>query len=308
MVFFVERLRPIIRRYAPVMQEMLDVDRKEVFEGDFWAPLKLVCFASYTHNCYIKIIKNHTENFYFIDLLSSSGITRVSKCKDCNLEGKACSECKYRNRIKAYMAGSPLLASTAITPFKKMYFVDTQPKKLDVLGKRLKILEGKGMCKSPYALIQGDCNEVIDAVLAEIKTGKYNFLVFVDNQGLDAEWKTIEKLLDCHCDIIINFPTSSINRDLHTNAAKAFLGCQDISELGSSEPIDYYLNKIRRTRTAEAIRINTGIAFHYHLVLVTKQNPGFRAFIDSLKSTIERNTAEEAEMAFNIISGRQSTL
>jgi three-Cys-motif partner protein len=306
---FAENLRPIMMRYAPVMQELLDVDKDQVFQGDFWAPLKLVCFASYTHSCYVKIIKNHVKDFYFVDLLSSSGITRVSKCKECDLEGtKACETCKYKDRRKAYMAGSALIASTADPPFKRMYFVDNDQDKLTVLGKRLTILERNGMCKSSHVLLKGDCNDLIDKILSEIRSDNYNFLIFVDNQGLDANWETINKLLDCHCDIIINFPTSSIARNINNNAVKTFLGCNDIGDLGYSEPIDYYLNKIRQKRTAEAIKINTGIGFHYHLILITKQNPRFKAFIDSLKETIEGNTAKEAEMAFDIIAGKQAVL
>jgi three-Cys-motif partner protein len=316
---FAERFRPIFERYKSIMPELLAVDSKKVFYGDYWAPLKLYCFASYIHSFYVPIIKNYVgDNFYFIDLLSSSGITQVSKCDDCVLEERECATCKYRkNKLKVDVAGSSLLAATSNPPFKKMYLVDLNDRNLDALMKRIAILETKGLsyCKEIDS-IKEDCNKVVEGIITEIAQSaksatkrKYHFLAFIDNQGLDANWTTIDKLLNCYCDLIINFPTSSITRNLETDATKIFLGCGDISELNDLTPLDYYVNKIRERKSAEIINIKTGQGFHYDLIVVTKKDSAkFKGYIDFLKKTIESNDAGTVEIAFKILLDKQAPL
>jgi len=36
----------------------------------------------------------------------------------------------------------------------------------------------------------------------------YHNLVFIDNEGFDVEWKTIETVMKAKADIIINYPTA----------------------------------------------------------------------------------------------------
>jgi three-Cys-motif partner protein len=313
-----QRLSPIIDRYSPqLMKELIAVDPTCFFPADYWAPLKLYCFASYIHTCYVPIISQNkyvNDNYYFIDVLSNSGINLVSKCKDCIPPEDGCLNCRKKEKPKAHMPGSSLLAATANPPFKKMYFIDKDKKNLVVLEKRLNILKNNKLSETIFELKEGDCNTVIDEILEEIKsTGRpYHFLAFVDNQGFDADWNTIDKLLNCYSDLIINFPTSNIIRNLNIpkseNSLIRFLGCNQISEVGDN-PLRYYINKIlSKDKEVEVVSINTNAGFHYDLIIVTKKGAKFKPYITSLKKNIEENTAKEAERAFEILEGSQDIL
>ncbi len=303
---FTDRLDPILKKYSSVMPALVEVDPSSFFLANFWAPLKLYCLAAYAHSCYVPIIsRNIGDNFYFIDLLSNSGIDLVCKYRDCEPQPEKCSKCSKKH----YIVGSPLIAATAIPPFKKMFFVDENKTNLDALRGRLDILTNAGLSKSQFKLIHGDCNLAVDGILAELtQSGKHHALVFIDNQGLDADWATINKLLEHrYCDLIINFPTSNVTRNPHNlGALKRFLGSSDF---GTKTPLDYYVEKIRETgKTVETIAVRTGIPFHYDLIIVTKPDAKFSGVIHHIKENIERNTAREAENAFNILLGKQDTL
>ena len=180
---FAERIGPVIDRFRPIMNDLVKIDSERFFAANYWAPLKLYCFAAYIHGCYVPIISKNPkirryigDNFYFVDLLSNSGINMVCKHKDCDPEEnrERCEKCKRKG---GYLVGSALIAATAEPPFKKMYFIDINPKNLTVLRKRLEFLTQKGMCKSRFETKEGDCNVVIDEIIRQIKTGGgYHFL------------------------------------------------------------------------------------------------------------------------------------
>jgi three-Cys-motif partner protein len=313
---FRERIEPIFKKYAPVMKELVDVDPSVFFSANYWAALKLYCFAAYIHSCYILIIsKNRTvqkrigDKFYFIDLLSGSGINLICNHKDCDPEPTKCSKC---SKFNVWSVGSSLLAATAVPPFKKMFFVDDE-KKLRILEKRIEILRQKGMCLGPAEFKAGDCNVVMPDILREIKTaGPYNLLTLVDNQGFNADWNTINQLLDCYGDVVITFPTSDVIRNLPIPSSEAsikkFIGCKDISEI-CGDPLAYYVDKIqKKNKTVVTIPVKTGKPYHYDLIIVTKADAKFSGVIIHIKKSIEANTAREAETAFHILSGKQETL
>lgn len=298
----VEKFRPILGRYAPYMNEL---KQGEVYDVDFWTPLKLYVIASYIHTCYVKIIPNTfiDGNFYYIDLLANCGLNMVGDEKT--------------KKEKHPFPGSPLLAATANPPFKRMYFVDIDGNKLTSLSKRLEILKAKGLCKSDYRAIVGDCNGVIDGILGEIKQSPYHLLTFADNSGLDVTWNTVCKLLECYCDLIINYPTSNMKRAFgqaragyELNKLHDFFGCNVENEVSiESELLEYYANMIRiKGKNVEKIHIDTDIGYGYDLLIVTKLNAGFTSYINSLKKSIEGVSADDVEAAFQVLSGKQSTL
>ena len=315
---FSERIRPIFEKYSSLKTQLVDADPKTFFPAQYWAALKLYCFAAYIHSCYIPIISKNPmareiigDSFYFIDLLSGSGINLIcSERHRCgSSQPDSCPSCSKG----VYTVGSALLAATSNPPFKKMFFVDNDGGNSKTLEKRLEILKRNGMCNGDYAVKTGDCNLVLPELIKEIKSkGAYHFLAFVDNQGFDASWKTIDQLLDCYGDLVITFPTSDIIRNLPIEssepALKEFLGFDNISDVGT-DPLAYYLGKITaKGKLAESISVKTGMSYHYDLIIVTKPKAPFWGVIEHIKKNIENNTAKEAEMAFSIIAGKQKSL
>jgi len=319
----IEKLRPIFTHYSQLMPSFINIAPKHFFPADYWAPLKLYCLASYIHTCYSKIISQQvTENFYFLDLMANSGINFVNRCEKCDKDKKLCSSCKNKNKPKYWIVGSTLIASTSDPPFKKIYFCDKDKTKVNTLEKRLDLVKKTTFPNIAYKRGVGDCNKLIDAILTDIKKtksprGRYHLLAFADNEGLNVTWDTIEKILGCYADLIINFPTSNIKRAFgqpstySTKSLDAFFGCK-IKEIVSrhEDLLPFYLGKIQQTKSnvdVETIKINTGQSFNYDLIIVAKKGPYWN-YIKSLKQDIEKNSAKTVEHIIPIIAGHQKTL
>lgn len=160
-----------------------------------WCLLKLAVLMNYV-DTYTLIIRQKmphlVDKMIFIDLLAGSGITYV---KSCNF----------------YLPGSSIIA--AATPrrpeyqFDNIITIDHNPVSCNTLRLRLEQFK---MAQRHIAL-EGEVNTKIDDVIPHLP-GRTHYLAFVDNQGFNASWNTIQKLLDYRGDIFINFPTSSMGR------------------------------------------------------------------------------------------------
>jgi three-Cys-motif partner protein len=127
-----------------------------------------------------------------------------------------------KNQIgdKIYL-GSPLIALNVDPPFTHFWFNEKNPANFEALRKRTS--------ESPYAsqvnLFQKDVNIAVDQVVQSIRrmddtarsSGKWPTfnVAFLDPEGLEIEWKTVESLARINrMDMIINFSTGGINRVL----------------------------------------------------------------------------------------------
>jgi three-Cys-motif partner protein len=106
--------------------------------------------------------------------------------------------------------GSPLLALGTKKPFDRIVCVEADPVAYEALQRRVDMHERRKTVK----LILGDCNEVIDEVLAEIPQ-RHLALVFIDPEGVKGfEFSTVQHLTGRNTDFIILFPQNmAINRN-----------------------------------------------------------------------------------------------
>jgi len=123
-----------------------------------------------------------------------------------------CGKCRVRETGEE-IDGSALLALSIRYPFKKYFMVDLDKNAISALTKRIK--------NTPYndkvTLIQGDCNEKIDEILAEIPEKSLSVAV-IDPTGLHIKFDTIQKLTaNRRIDLVITFPEGmDIKRNLST--------------------------------------------------------------------------------------------
>jgi len=106
--------------------------------------------------------------------------------------------------------GSPLLALGTKNPFDRIVCVEADPVAYEALQRRV-----AGHPRGHTArLILGDCNGVIDEVLAEIPE-RHLALVFSDPEGVKGfEFATLERLTERNTDFILLFPQNmAINRN-----------------------------------------------------------------------------------------------
>lgn len=128
-----------------------------------------------------------------------------------------------KNRIgdQVYL-GSPLIALTKPDPFDRYWFNELEDEPFEALQTRISHYPRKHRVK----LLQLDANEAVDLIVNKIiqedqfaasqgTRPSFN-IAFLDPLGLEVQWQTVEKLGRIKkMDLIINFSTSAINRNLH---------------------------------------------------------------------------------------------
>ncbi len=117
------------------------------------------------------------------------------------------------------LLGSPLIALTTKYQFTNYWFVELKPENFDALQQRVNEHERAQLVK----FINDDCNVAINDIVGEIQDidksyvkGKWPSLnlAFLDPEGLELNWDTVEKLGQVGgMDLIINFSTSGFTRN-----------------------------------------------------------------------------------------------
>jgi three-Cys-motif partner protein len=171
-------------------------------EAGEWAAVKLDYLERYIHVFETSMREKKWRRRYYIDLFAGPGKNIIGDKEQVIL-------------------GSPLIALTTKHPFTHYCFVEYDPDLAEALRTRCSA--------SPHIdpdrdVIVGDCNEVVDTIAEEIARVDQPFiadqwpclnLAFLDPEGLELEWRTIEKLARMkRMDLIIHFPIMALRRNL----------------------------------------------------------------------------------------------
>jgi three-Cys-motif partner protein len=119
-------------------------------------------------------------SLHFIDLFAGAGIERV----------------KGSNRLQW---GSPMLAAHTPKPFDRLHLCELDKEKCEALTARI------GHCRPNSQIINGDANELVGQITAEIPRGSLS-LAFLDPYDLQLDFVTVQRLADLRADLIIFFP------------------------------------------------------------------------------------------------------
>jgi spore photoproduct lyase len=121
-----------------------------------------------------------------------------------------CGKCRVRETCEE-IDGSALVSVSVKYPFKKYFMVELDSDAVKALRKRVE--------KTPYKdrvkIIEGDCNEKIEKIIAEVQERSLSLAV-VDPTGLHIKFETLRKLTGgLRIDLIITFPEGmDIKRNL----------------------------------------------------------------------------------------------
>ena len=114
--------------------------------------------------------------------------------------GSGRSKIKDTSRI---IAGSPLQALMLEHPFDKYIFCEMNPKALDALRSRVE----KVAPSAKVAFIEGDCNQRISQIMAEIPPHSLGHrvlsLCFVDPYDMGIKFETLRKLSEKYVDFLV---------------------------------------------------------------------------------------------------------
>jgi three-Cys-motif partner protein len=202
---------------------------------------------------------------------------------------------------KEVMLGSPLIALTSRYAFSQYRFVEYDPRLAQALQERVQASERRESVR----IIEGDCNTVVDEIVSELEridkvyiAGKWPSLnlAFLDPEGLELNWSTVEKLGRINrMDLIINVSTSGFTHNFDNNFAAdrldAYFGSGDwrteygkVVEKDSTHirrhMIDYYKRRLKSLgyHTVEDERVfkNSRNVQIYTLIAASKDNLGIQ--------------------------------
>jgi three-Cys-motif partner protein len=196
--------------------------------------------------------------------------------------------------------GTPLIAAHHVeAPFSRLIFSDLDPENVDALRKRT------ANHSSRTVVLEGDCNEIIDKIVALVPPFGLNF-AFIDPFGLlSIDFETMVALARVpRMDMLIHFSTQGFKRNMHQGSAGSVRRAFGAREEGLVKPSDFpkAIADFREALvpwgyTGEQVRSvpipNRSGTTLYHLVFVSKNTRG-----DKIWKSITRNTAK-GQRGFN---------
>ncbi|MBN1878125.1 MAG: three-Cys-motif partner protein TcmP [Anaerolineae bacterium] len=147
-------------------------------------------------------------------------------------------KCQHENNNNVQL-GSPLLALTRKKAFDHYFFIDLDPDNIQALQQRCS--------QSPYAdriqYFRKDCNEAVHCITEEIQRINKRYiedlwpclnLAFLDPEGLELDWETVETLAQLRTDLVIHYSQMGLQRympiaieDPNETSIDRFFGCRD---------------------------------------------------------------------------------
>lgn len=261
---------------------------------------------------YTQIATKDFEHTHYIDALAGSGITKI--------DGR-----------EEYVVGSPIVTAAMMhEPFKHLHFVEKDPDYRKSLRTCLDYIVDETdiqLSDDMYTVHAGDTNEVCPSIIDDIQdeTEGYfegaNIFAFLDNQGPDIHWKTVDRLGDPYGDLLVTFPSTGISRRRgNNNEAEIepfFRGerwkkkwdedwyrdcyCEDLADI--DKPIQ------------ETVRIDSrpqSKRFYYDMIYAARRTDGdspWMEAIQSVKYRIERLDGGNIEEVLDFfVHGDQSSM
>lgn len=194
----------------------------------WWMITKQFAIKSYT-NLYLKILQRKPYiNTFFIDPLSSFGMIKLTK---------------NGGKDVLFIPGTSLNAALVSLKkekgFSEFYINDSNPTTRRIISERFEAFNNINNNSLNYNIElpesgKIDSNNWIIDVLHDIrdKFDRPNYLMIIDNQGMDIGYETLKKIKNLHewGDIIITFHDSVFSRALHTKKINNWFYGIDVSE------------------------------------------------------------------------------
>lgn len=281
-----------------------------------WSALKLIVQAS-TINMYTKVISQNFNDHFYIDALAGSGLSEYGEGE----EGD-------------YFHGSPIVAAKhAAEPFTKMYFIDNEEEKCDLLQRRLDFIFSNDEIDieepEDWDVRCGNANELIDDIIYDIWNvagPEHNFhtFAFIDNQALNFDWVSMEEIASISADFMVNYPGAMAvgmninNRRAHTGALKDFFG-RDLWDLGLDDREQYrdvYMDQMRSLFDDDShivpVKVESGSkSYNYDMMYATRDTAGGSGYVEAVeyvKEFVENVDGGDIEEMLEVMRGDQSAI
>jgi three-Cys-motif partner protein len=267
----------------------------EAYPVGAWAILKLALVAYYI-DLYTSIIKKIFPKSYYVDTFAGPGLNKINETDD-------------------IVFGSPLLADRVPSEgkkFDKLILVENNPTRRNALGRLL----------PSAAIMPEDINRTgITSILAHLAESNIPSLVFVDPEGLAIHWRTLEKILSCWCDVMINYQPTSVRRIVGSARSNAvyeqslndFFGSDEWKACSNDEELlGLYTENLQKHREVVIpVKVQSPEAFYYYIIIVVRKTAGNQAWVEAIhraKKNVEQATSEDAKRLLDVYMGRQATI
>jgi len=261
-----------------------------------WSTIKLLTLLNYVP-IYTKIIPHHFPSMHYIELLAGTGLCKIRETQD-------------------IIAGSTLIAFTVCyKPFDKYILIEKDPLSAEALEKRMKTV-------TPNAtVLSQDCNDCITDALDTLP-GRGHYLAFVDCEGLDVDWSTMNYLLSKPGDLLFTFQSQFVARV----RGKAIRGSKGDEEKlnrfygddrwrtckSPEDLVVAYSNKLKERRgIIIPIYVKGPRGFRYYVIYGTRTTPTGSPWVKGvtyLKQRVEGCDYRWVESILDVLTGRQLTI
>lgn len=307
-----EWLKDKINRLAGAKQEIAELYakvNKRIYVKGPWALKKLLILLFYI-DIFTNVAKKRRKNVVYLDLLAGPGFN-------------------YIEDFDLIIAGSPLLAkiiprvlkSGLDKSFDRIILVDNNSENCESLRE---IMTADILC--------ADCNSeiVLNAMTSAMSAMDSLLLTFVDPEGLEVHWSTMERLFGLPGDFVINYPYTGVGRICAsyektseptklTTGVKIdnFFGTHDWQRIDCGDGIadrlyDFYLNRLKKHRSevVEFPIMMIGGA-QYRILVATRRthggSPWLRPVYD-IRRRIQSITDDQLKGLVDIYKGNQTQL
>jgi len=273
------------------------------YDAGSWALLKHAILAYYV-DIFTNITKAIFDKAFYLDAFAGPGLNTIRGTDE-------------------VIFGSPLIAE----------FLPRAGKRFDRLILIEKDQESALSLKTllPKAeVIQADVNDqgITQALDILKKSGDYPCLAFIDPEGLDLNWQTLEKVLRIWSDAIINYQPDAVRRAVGSanslkktentrqtfrNKLTRFFGTTEWENcVGEQDLFELYLSQIQNCKEKIIpIKVAKSGSFYYYIIVAVKKTGGHQGWINVIHETkkkIEKTSSREARKFIEIYRGRQKTI
>lgn len=264
----------------------------EHYKGHPWSIVKLVLLGQWAY-VYTVILKNWSGGIRYVDLLAGSGTTLVQETNDV-IKGSAFA-------VKEF----------AFKPFNDYILVERDDERYKALLQNAKLI---GNISEP---MRGDCNRFVKDIFSNQSCHN---LVFIDMEGFDVWWESMEHIINSKSDIIINFPTSSFERTRsleNQHCLDKFFGDHSWFDkaMDREEFLGLYMNKLsnsfltlrKQTPYVDAIRVGN-TSYFYDMILLCKSGKYAEVWGQYMKSKWNWENPKQMQSLLNYLKGRETRL
>lgn len=246
------------------------------------------------------IASKYFKSFYYLDLFAGSGLMKAEKF---------------------FFVGSPIVAVNSTLKdrgFSKYVCVELDQIRKTVLEKRMEKVCNHFETCNPNVL-QADCNKEIDTVLKECgHTDNTCFLAFIDPQKYtDLKLKTLERLMKHgKGDIILNFPTMSITRNLGIAdcipSLSEFIGDEQWTHLtmvNIDNVLEHFKRNIRQYRSeVESLEVRDEMNHRLFDLVFATNSQGMKNVVDDLKKKLDAIHTKDIKGLYSVVAQGQKQM